>query len=1220
MVMNYRLAFLSFFLLLFIFSMGCLETSTPLAQKKAILQKQVSSDTDGDGLPDVWKYTFSQQSEGNLYISKEIVVKGMEKDPAFVLQPKYKRDESYASTYYDLLTNLATITLNCNYALGDVIPVCSNEGECLALCTANVRCNNGLNKYPQLNGTLYPTAVEFNLVKKKAADLRTTIASTSKPTQAELDAILLQRDDLNNAISKLMSSKAFDLGICSQNEFMVAAGQLKHLSEIYLIDDEATTESYFEAYKTYEITSKTSYTYDENAIVTVDEIIPESFATRKSSLSFLTVSPIYVSDSTPLTVRYKLNFKKLSDTKADFGYKVTAPAANWNSEMQKVTYPAGTISILSLENISVYVQLRDTFTLIFALFHAYMGFGFAFALTLFLFLILIYLIYTLVRLAHSVIVSARRHEPLTEAVYRIAGYGGRGKMEYIAAAIITLALGSYLIITAGEPVSADLIQALSANTTLLIGSLIFLLGLILLSFIVEDEIKSRVLGERYLRAPVEQGIRKVLVEKEMRAEIQKMRTDIMSLKESASVAGIIFDSARLDRFFADLSAAETKISRGELEDAELMLEKTLRKEYAALHELLAVGMDQEKILEKMRDEVSDEIDQLESLYRKLANYGVKFEKKDWRVEANRYSIIYSGQGFAAAKKYLDSIMESIRSERSSIQNKMADIEHLMLTKFPCPVCGRMTSLASDRCESCGVSLEEGFTNKRNELKQELDSLGAELKAKKITRGDRLVASVDTLLAHMAENISAKQYDKASELVKTIDEKLKYIQEILGRTISQESELKAHLAEIDKHLEAIPALIAQAHENSIDISSIEKRFAAFGGKEALAEVSALPLEEAVTRSKELAESYAQIESDIKNTIAKFMVSVSAFERVNELFTEVSTLITRAKGYGMATEEYSKRLGGLNVNSLIEDIEKNEVDEKELANTVNILSDLAVELKRKVSFAQQFTEQLNIIEGKLKEAGTLVEVCKKNNLVPFEEMERLYNISTIPLRDRIESFGLDEVDSIRNDIVALETKVDSILLTLRRKSEVLSAWPGWKSFIEGLLRRQDRVDPSMLSNIPPEWRPWVVERFVSETDLPVALEGNTIVMLKSIKEVSKADLEHILDEMISTQRIIGGIILRKDGLVISSKLPVGGDAESVAAAAAMAMQKAEGASTALNKGDVNYVVFNAQHGRQVLTRAGEQSLILAIIKPDEDLGFVLLTMKKAADKVRDTIDKL
>ncbi|MCX8199863.1 MAG: roadblock/LC7 domain-containing protein [Candidatus Micrarchaeota archaeon] len=1200
--------------------MGCLESSVPLAQKKAVIEKAQQSDTDGDGIPNIWKYTFMPQGDGRLQISKEIIIVGMQKNPEFEIQPAYKRDEQASSTYYDLLTNLATITLNCNYALEDVITVCGTEAECQSLCTSNVRCNNGLNKYPALNGTLYQTAVDFSNVKRKATALRAAIASKSQLSQADVDNILLQRDELTKAINRLLSDKAFDLGICSQNELVVAREQLVQLQGIYVEDESATKAQYYTAYSKFEITSRTSYLYDENAIIDADEIIPESFAARKSDITFLTVPPIYVSDSIPLTARYRVSFKKPSDTRTDFGYKVIAPPANWDLEMQKITYPSGTIRVLALENIGVYVEGRALFNSALAVLRTYVGFGFGLAFVSFIVLLIIYLVYTLLRLVYNVFISASRHEPIMEAVYRVAGYGGRGRKEFIIAAALAIIAGSYLLASAGEPKTDDVVVALATSTGLLLGVSAFVVGLVLLGFVIEDLVKARLLGERYVRAPVEHGIRKVVVEKEMRDELQKMRKDIMSLKESAAVAGVIFDAQRIDRFFAGISAAETNMSRGKLEEAELMLEKELRKEYTALHEMLSVSMDQEKVLEKMRADVEDEIDQLEQLYRKVAGYSIRVEKKDWRVEANRYAIIYSGQGFVAAKKYLDSLMDTIRQERSSIQARMSELERLMLTKFPCPVCSRTTTLASDRCESCGVPLEEGFATKENELRQELNGLSVELKAKKIARGDRLVASVETLLSHMRENVNAKQYNKAYELVTTIDEKMKYLREILGKTIAQEEELKQHIAAIGKYLDSIPALLAQAKENSIDVSAYEKRFAAFSSKEALAQLQQMPVEEAVTRSKELLDGYALIESELKNTLAKFMMSVSAFERVNELFTEVSTLITRGKGYGMSVEEYSKRLGALNVDSLISSIERNEVNEKELANTVSILSDMSAELGKKVSAARQFSEQLDAIDAKLHEAGTLVEVCKKNNLVPFEEMERLYATSTEPIRSRLERFGIDEIEHIKNDIISLNTRVDSILLTLRRKSEVLSAWPGWKSAIEGLLRKQERVDPAMLSTIPPEWRPWVVERFIAETDLPVALEGNTIVKLKPIKGISKSDLDSILKEMIDTQRIIGGMILRKDGLVISSNLPKGGDPESVAAMSAKAMQKAETASKALNKGDVNYVAFNAALGKQVIVRAGEQSLILAIIRPDEDLGFVLLAMKKAADRVKEVIDKL
>lgn len=1205
-------------LLLFLFAFGCIEKSTPLTQKKAVLESSASQDIDGDGIPNEWIYEFKLIEQNGLRIKREISVRGIRKNPDFIMQDNYRRNEDASQDYYDQLTNIATITPNCIYAIDEVVP-CDTAEECVNICRSKVRCNNGLNKYPSLNNSLYQFSIDLQKVKKGAASLRATIASSSYVTEPELDNIMLERDALSADIDDLLSNSIFENALCSKTEFSTLRLMLDDLESIYALDKNRSAQQFFNAYAEYKILSKTSYSFDENAVVELDELIPESFAKVRADINFLT-PPKFVSASAPFVARYMLDFKRIEQTKADFAYEASAGPANWDEEMKSITYPSGTVKVLQLESFGPYVQIRELFYGILGVLRQNISFGFAVSITTFIFLLSLYLLIVLLRTAAGIFVSMSRHEPLKEALYRIAGYGGKGRKELFALAVIALAAGGYLITSAGEPVGEDIIQLLSSNTNLLLGTLIFSVGLFSLYFLSADAVKGILLGERYFRPPLAHGIRKVLVEKDLRAETRKMRKDIMSLKEAVATSGVAVDIKRIDEFLTKLAAAEQLISKGKLEDAELMMEKYIRNAYAALHEQLSVTIDQEKLIEEIRKDVEDEIDQIEVLYRKASAHDIKFKRRDWRSEANKYSHVFSSEGFSAAKKYMGRLMDDIRRERNTINSKIAEIEHLKLAKFACPVCNRMTSLASDTCENCGISLQEGFGRKLTDLRHELDSVASELRDKKVSKSERLISSVDVLMSHLDESIKSKKFNESAELISTIEEKVRHLEEVLSKTVSMEVELTTYVSDIGKRIETLPQLFEKANEAGIDVSSYEKRFNSLGGRDAVSRILSLSVDEALAEAKGLAGVYNEIEADVKNLIARYTRSINALERVNELFTEASTQITMAKGLGINVNDYSKRLEALNIEGLITSIENNEVDMNDLENTVKNLSDMVAELKQEVNIGKKINLQLKAIESNISFASELVQACKEGGLHPFEEMEQLYSIDLDSIKDRIYSLKLDDADSISSSLVSIGTKVSGVLARLRKKKDVLAAWPAWKNEIENLLRKQDRIEPAMLTHIPPEWRPWVVERFVGETSLPVVLEGNAIVKLKSLKGISKADLDKVLLDMIRTGRIIGGVILRKDGLVISSNLPEGRDASAVAAMSARAMQKAEAASTALDKGDVNYVVFNAKEGKQVIVKAGEQSLIIAIIKPEEDLGFAALIMKKAADKVKDLIGKL
>jgi|GEM_PF-2722583 len=1753
-------------LLVFVLLAGCIDVgrSVILVQKKAILDKATSSDTDGDGIPNIWHYTFKPQDTSGLSMKKEIYVTGTSRNNTFTIVKYYLRNDTKATAYYNQLSNTATLSLSCIYAIDEVVP-CDSEEQCYNLCVSKVRCMNSLNKDPALNGSFYSFSVDFQRVRKDAADLRTLLLSSSSLSQAELDNIIIERDKMKADIQKLLSNPIFMNGYCDSSDILLLQNSLTYLENIYEVDQKAYANQFFNAYSKYEVSSKISFSYDENAVVDVDDTIPESFAKSKTDLQFIT-APTFISDNAPFVSRYRLSFKKVEGTKDEIAYKASADPHNWDVEMGSINYPTGTIKVLELESFGPYVAFKGTFTSMLNALRGTVGFGVAFSITLFIFLLILYLLFIILKLLSSVLLSISKREPLIEAVYRVAGIGGRGRMGMAAAGIGALAIGIYLM-WGVEPATDDAFNAVLANNNLLVGILFFAIGEFSLYFLASDVIKGLALGDRYYRPVYVHGIRKVLVEKDLRDEIARMRADILSLKEEVAVSGIAADLARVDIFMTRLAYAESRISHGRLDEAESEMEKFLRNEYASLHELLSISIDQVRAAERMRESVEDDIVRLEALYRKALNYNVALEHKNWRDEANKYkgllsmggynaankhledtsqaikqeisqltaaiaqvehlrqqtflcpvcrkktslasptcencgipldegfskalsdfknefnvlsrevkdagitdaekevksigtlmsllsenvahkefikaselvisidekmkvveellgrskaevggqlrteisklrddiialresatvaevafdaerissfvkdlssaeslikmgriaeaereveksrqeyaslkesigstldekhaldkmmadvdgeldiletlygkavmagvrldrkdmrseaykySSIFASRGFIHAKKHLENVLQLIKKERSAVQSainemerlkqikftcpvcgrttslafdtcescgisleegfnrrlsdftttldmvrgetkgrladesakaaasievlinllkekikskdyvkaselvasidekmnsleeslgrrkatvvtqlrdeaarmrsevlvlkesamsagapldftriaefmralsdvdsllsldkvgdaeqmldtqlrrefealrqyisvsvdqhrllsamvdemddeldvldslytkidsygipyekknvrakavlykdilasrgfdaakmhieevladakderktiekRIAEIEHLRQTKFTCPVCGRTTSLAFDTCESCGTPLADAFTAKARDFRHELESIAMELQGKKAARVDRLVSSVDVLITHLDDDVKSKRFDKAAELVSTINEKIKHLQELLSKMVAMEVEFDAETEAIEAHIESIPALLLKAQEAGIDVSAYEKRFNSLGGSKLLEEIFNLPLDEAVQKGKDLADSYAQIESDLKNTIAKFTVSVNALERVNELFTEASTLITKGKGVGMSLDDYSRRLGGLNIDGLIERIESNEADEKDISDAVTQLTEMTGDLKKRVYGMLGLMEQITAIEDRIQEANRLFEECRKGGLPIFEEQGQVYALDVERLKARAREAKPDEIESIRSEVSAVDVSMNSVLMGLRKKQAVLASWPTWKENLISLLKKQDRVEPAMLVSIPAEWRPWVLEKFVSETDLPVMLGNNAIVKLKSIKGISKADISAILGDMIKTQRILGGVVLRKDGLVISSELPGGRDASAIAAMSARAMQKAEQASSALNKGDVNYMVFNARDGRIIIVKAGEQALVLALIRPDEDLGFVVLTMKKASRKVRELIDKL
>jgi len=184
---------------------GCIEETSPLPLKKAVLESSDSQDLDRDGIPDIWNYKFLTQSEGKIKMQREVQIRGITKNYDYKYEGIYVRNEEKSENIYNRLTSVATMTPNCNYDLSVILP-CDSKEICIETCKNNPRCLNGMNKFPTLfNNSMYDYSFKYLSIKKKASDLRATVSSKKILTQVEFDNLLNERNDLVNSINFWMS-------------------------------------------------------------------------------------------------------------------------------------------------------------------------------------------------------------------------------------------------------------------------------------------------------------------------------------------------------------------------------------------------------------------------------------------------------------------------------------------------------------------------------------------------------------------------------------------------------------------------------------------------------------------------------------------------------------------------------------------------------------------------------------------------------------------------------------------------------------------------------------------------------------------------------------------------------------------------------------------------------------------------------------------------------
>ncbi|VVC04613.1 Roadblock/LC7 domain protein [Candidatus Burarchaeum australiense] len=112
------------------------------------------------------------------------------------------------------------------------------------------------------------------------------------------------------------------------------------------------------------------------------------------------------------------------------------------------------------------------------------------------------------------------------------------------------------------------------------------------------------------------------------------------------------------------------------------------------------------------------------------------------------------------------------------------------------------------------------------------------------------------------------------------------------------------------------------------------------------------------------------------------------------------------------------------------------------------------------------------------------------------------------------------------------------------------------------------------------------------------------------VSEEKLDAVLKTLTSGGKIDAAAVVRRDGLMISARLPAEVDKKVIAAMSARMMDRAEMVSSELKKGEVKYVVADNTQGKIIAMKVGEMAVLICLIKPKGDLGYAILAMETAA----------
>ncbi len=111
-----------------------------------------------------------------------------------------------------------------------------------------------------------------------------------------------------------------------------------------------------------------------------------------------------------------------------------------------------------------------------------------------------------------------------------------------------------------------------------------------------------------------------------------------------------------------------------------------------------------------------------------------------------------------------------------------------------------------------------------------------------------------------------------------------------------------------------------------------------------------------------------------------------------------------------------------------------------------------------------------------------------------------------------------------------------------------------------------------------------------------------------------MARIFDELVKVEGVIGGLLVGKDGLVVSSLMIDEEDAEILGAMAASTFDNVARTAERLGIGRLNDAIVGASEGSLQMREAGELVLVVICQQP-YNVGEVRLAMSRAARRAKE-----
>src|SRR5437879_357690 len=111
-----------------------------------------------------------------------------------------------------------------------------------------------------------------------------------------------------------------------------------------------------------------------------------------------------------------------------------------------------------------------------------------------------------------------------------------------------------------------------------------------------------------------------------------------------------------------------------------------------------------------------------------------------------------------------------------------------------------------------------------------------------------------------------------------------------------------------------------------------------------------------------------------------------------------------------------------------------------------------------------------------------------------------------------------------------------------------------------------------------------------------------------------LQAILMELRRLPAVLGATIARRDGILIAHALPKTMDPKKIAAMAAAIVGTSEMAVVEMGLGTFNSSIVDTHIGKMIATGAGEEAILVTMVRSEANMGLLLLSVDRAVQWAR------